>query len=145
MTVWNPKRAQQQGIDVAQVVESYGHHMLKGRQKLRDNPRQLEASKPPAHYALTVTQQSGASGVTWKTLGAIDGVDEIRVTATSIEAARNKVSLRELLETRYRREFASALQRAGLYKADLEGRRAAMKVAMDSPITVADVGDLGVV
>jgi hypothetical protein len=144
MTVWNPKRAQEQGIDVAQVVESYGHHMLKGRQRVRDNPRQLAVNAPPASYALTVAQTSTASGVGWKTLGTIDGVDAVNVAATSMDAARNKITLRQLLEQRYRAAFATALQRAGLYQADLEGRRAAMAVAIASPITVADVGDLGV-
>lgn len=138
------EHAQSLGIPVQDVAESYAKHMLEQRRKLRDNPRLADASKPPERYDLAVTQDSAATGTRWRTLGELPhGIGEISVTASTWEAAKNKQSLRSLLEQRYRREFASALQRAGLYQTDLEGRRAAMKVALESPVTVVDVALAG--
>jgi len=136
---WKIRDAQERGIPVGDVVDSLAHHLLKQRQHLRDNPRSLDASKPPERYSLAVEQTDTANGIRWKTLGEIAGIGEVSVTASTWEAAKNKQSLRSLLEQRYRTEFASAMQRAGMYQTDLEGRRAAMKVALDSSITVVDV------
>ena len=137
------KRARDKGIPIEDVIQSYSTHLTKERRKLRDNPRQLESLKPATSYNLAVTQERTATGVRWRSLGGLpDGVDVITVTGSSMAAAKNKTSLRGLMEQRFRAELASALQRAGLYATDLEGRRAAMGVAIASPITVADLADV---
>ena len=136
--------AQQRGIDVQQVVQSYATHLTRERRKVRDNPRSLATL--PSRYSLSVIQECTATGVRWKSLGGLpDGMETLAITANSHEAARNKMSLRALLEQRYRNEFASALQRMGLYQTDLAGRRAARQVAIDSPISVADLAEVGCV
>jgi hypothetical protein len=135
------ERARSLGIPVQDVAESYAHYMLRERQKLRDNPGL--AVQLADRYDLAVTQERTATGVTWKTLGELPlGAQTISISASSTEAARNKLTLRELLEQRYRREFATALQRTGQYGTDLAGRRAAMAVAMNSSLSVAELGDV---
>lgn len=137
---WDTRKAQERGIDVNQVFESYARHLSNDRRKVRDNPKLLDTLKPADRYSLAVTQESTATGVRWRSLGGLPaGVDDITVTGSSFEAARNRCTLHELMEMRYRRELASALQRAGLYQADLAGRRAAMAVALASSISVADL------
>lgn len=143
---WRIDHARSKGVPIQDTIDSLSAHLLKQRQHLRDNPRSLDASKPPERYDLAVEQTSTATGTRWKTLGQLpNGMGEITVRASTWDAARNKQSLRSLLEQRYRAELASALQRAGLYAADLDGRRAAIKVALDSSINVVDMDLAGLV
>ena len=138
------KNAQQQGIDVGQVVRSYAKHLTDQRRKVRDNPRSLEGSAPPSHYNPVVTESRTATGVRWRSIGGVPSeCGELTITGSTHEAAKNKTSLRALLEQRFRAELASALQRAGVYQTDLAGRRAAMAVAIASPISVVDLADVG--
>lgn len=136
-------RARAQGIPVQDVVNSYATHLTAERRKLRDNPRALEALAPAKSYSLAVTQTNTATGIRWRSMNLPAELGELSVTGSSWDAARNKMNLVQLMEQRYRVEFASALQRAGVYPATLEGRRAAMAVAIESKISVVDLVELG--
>jgi hypothetical protein len=141
---WDFDRARSKGIDIQQVANSWAKHLSKERQRLRDNPRLLDAGKPPESYSLAVTQEHTASGVRWRSLGEMPhGVGELTVSASSMDAARNKQSLRSLLEQRYKTELASALMREGVHPQGLDGRRAAMAAAIASTISVVDLAEAG--
>jgi hypothetical protein len=136
------RRAQQLGIDVQQVGQSLAHHLSEARQKVRDNPRLLERAVEADNIA--VTEKSGATRVTWETLGGLpEGFAPITVYASTREAVLNKTTLRELLERRYKREFAWAMARAGMFEDSLEGRRAAMRRAIAASVYVADLDLMG--
>lgn len=138
------RRAQQQGIDVRQVGESLAHYLSEERRKVRDNPRLLE--KRDEVDNLSVAQRSGASRVTWETLGELPGgLSVITVHATAREANANRESVRSLLERRLKREFAWAMARAGMFDDSLEGRREAMRRAMRANVYVADIDLAGTV
>lgn len=106
----NVRRAQSMGIDPQQVGQSLAHHLSEARRKVRENPKLLEPRDEQDN--LTVTEKRGATRVTWETLGALPaGLSAITVYANSHEAAINRQTLRELLERRYKREFAWAMCR----------------------------------
>lgn len=132
------RRARERGIDVNQVGQSLAHYLSEERRLVRDNPKLLERHTGPDN--LSVAQRNAADRVYWETLGELpSGVEHIKVFATTREAVINKTTVPELLDRRYRREFALGLQRAGEYEDTLEGRRAAMKRAMDASVFVATV------
>jgi hypothetical protein len=134
----NVRRAQQMGIDPQQVGQSLAHHLSEERRKVRENPKLLEQREETDN--LTVTEKRGATRVTWETLGELpSGLAAITVHANSHEASVNKQTLRELLERRYKREFAWAMCRAGMFEDSLEGRRAAMQRAVRASVYVADL------
>jgi len=135
----NVKCAQSMGIDPQQVGQSLAHYLSEERRKVRDNPKLLEGRDEQDN--LTVTEKRGATRVTWETLGELPaGLATITVHANSREAAVNKTTLRGLLERRYKREFAWAMCRAGMFEDSLEGRRAAMQRAARASVYVADLG-----
>jgi hypothetical protein len=131
-------RARQLGIDVNQVGESLARHLSEERQRVRDNPRLLEPL-PDEPINLAVTERRKPDRVVWETLGTLPfEVSPVTVFASSREAALNRCSLRELLERRYRREFALGLVRASLYPDTVEGRRSANRRAISASLHVAD-------
>lgn len=132
------RRARALGIDVNQVGESLAHYLSEERRKVRDNPRLL-APKPDEPINLSVVQRRKADRVVWETLGTLPyDVAPLTVFAASREAAINRCTLRELLERRYRREFALGLVKAGLYPDSVEGRRDANRRAIAASLYVAD-------
>lgn len=139
---FNPRKAQAAGIDVQQVLDSWQHHLLAERDKHRQNP--LLVTKGSERLSLAVSQVSNASGLHWASLGGLpEGVEEVKVSATSFEGARNSLTVRQLVEQRFRKGVAEAMQRAGLYHGHtLEGRRDAMARAIDASVDVADFNGL---
>jgi hypothetical protein len=139
---FNPRKAQQAGIDVGQVLESWQSHLLADRDKLRDNPQLAGAS--PARLCIAIKQTRNAQGVHWESLGGLpDGVDEVRASGNSWDASRNNLTLMGLVEMRFRVQLAEAMQRAGLYHGHtLEGRREAMQRALDATLEPADMTGL---
>lgn len=130
--------AQAQGINVQDVVESWTKHLL---DEMKANREKGLRGAPLTNIQLKVAveQRSTASGVTWKSLGGLpEGVETITVTASTLEATKNKVSLNHLLDMRFKRVLGEEMIRAGLFRQDLEGRRAAMAKAIDAEIFIAD-------
>lgn len=132
------RRARELGIDVNQVGESLAHYLSLERQQVRDNPKLLEP-KPDEPINLAVTERIRADRVTWETLGTLPfDVAPVTVHARSRDAALNRCTLRDLLERRYRREFALGLVRASVYPDNVEGRREANRRAIAASLYVAD-------
>ena len=136
---FNPRRAQEAGIDVQEVLDSWQKHLLDERDRLRQHPELAE--KRPERLAVAVQRVCNAYGVHWTSLGGLpEGVEEIRVSATSVEAARNHLSVAQLVEVRFRKGLAEAMQRAGMYHGHtLEGRREAFARAIDASVDVVDL------
>lgn len=133
------KRARELGIDVNQVGQSLAHYLSEERRKVRDNPKLLEP-KPDEPIHLTVTERRKADRVVWETLGTLPlDVAPVTVFATSRDAALNRCTLRDLLERRYRREFALGLLRASVYPDTVDGRRQANRRAIAASLYVADI------
>lgn len=135
---FNPRRAQEAGIDVQEVLDSWQKHLLDERDRLRQHP---ELERRQERLAVAVQQQCNAYGVHWTSLGGLpEGVEEIKASASSVEAARNHLSVAQLVEVRFRKGLAEAMQRAGMYHAHtLEGRREAFARARDASVDVVDV------
>ena len=132
------KRARQLGIDVNQVGQSLAHYLSEQRQRVRDNPKLLEP-KPDEPINLAVCQRRRADRVVWESLGELPlEVQPVSVFATTREAVQNRTTLRELLERRFRREYALGMVRASVYPDTVDGRRAAMKRAIGASLYVAD-------
>lgn len=132
------KRARQLGIDVNQVGESLARHLSAERQRVRDNPQLLEPG-PDEPINLAVTERRKADRVVWETLGTLPlDVAPVTVFATSRDAALNRCTLRDLLERRYRREFALGMVKASVYPDTVEGRRDANRRAIAASLYVAD-------
>jgi hypothetical protein len=136
---WDFERARKLGINIQDVARSWATHLSGERQKLRDNPELAKSQLPPEKYDLAVEEVKGPAGVRWQTLGQLPwGIAPIRVEASSADAARNGQPLPELLRQRYLAEFGRQLMAAGLYPLELEGKRAAMRAAYHSSISVVD-------
>lgn len=128
-----------QGIPVQDVLDSWQKHLLDQRDELR----RREAVDGPASAqktVLAIKQDATATALTWEVLGDNAGQDPIMVKAASWEAAKNKVSVRELLEMRLHRRLAEKLIAGGRHKNDLEGRRAAFAEVMAYELFIAEVG-----
>lgn len=132
-----------QGIPVQDVIDSLQKHILDQRDELRKRP-----AHPVVEEKTTVAikQDALATCMKWEVL-SITNVEAhelqampVFVTASSIEAARNKVSVRELLDMRLRRTLASRLLGRGRHGRDLEGQRKAQAEVLDYELFVADVG-----
>lgn len=137
---WDIDKAREHGIDVAQVFSSWATHLSAERSKVRENPQLLEANALPERYSLAVEERTVPSGVQWRNLGTLPhGMPDIMVEATSFAAQRQRLSLRALLEQRFKSQFAYGLLSMGLYPEGLEGRREAFTAAMASQVFVADV------
>jgi hypothetical protein len=135
---FRPEKAQALGIDVEQVGRSWAHHLSEARQKARENPQTLHA---PEADTIAVIQKSGPTALRWETLSPLPhGIPEITVHASSREASKNRVSVTQLLERRYKRELGLALIRAGEFPDTVEGMRGAMGRAMRASVFVAEVG-----
>jgi hypothetical protein len=137
---WDIDRAREFGIDVEQVFSSWATHLSAERSKVRENPKLLDADKLPERYSLAVEQRNVGTGVQWRNLGALPhGMPDITVEASSFDAARQRMSVRALLEQRFLVQFAYGLLAQGLYPEGLEGRREALRAAMASQVFVADI------
>jgi hypothetical protein len=139
---WNYERARALGIDIQQVARSWATYLSGERQRYRDNPEIAASQLPPESYNLTVEEITGPAGIRWQTLGELPwGIAPIRVEASAADAARNAQPIGALLRQRYLAEFGRQLIAAGLYPLELEGKRAAMRAAFGSSISVVDVAD----
>lgn len=135
---FTPGKAQQAGYDVQDIMDSWQKHLLDERDKQRDNPRQHAHAEK---LSLAVKQTSRATGVTWETLNELpNDIPAITVSATSFDATRNSMSLRALLEQRLKTKLAAEFCRTGMFRPDLEGRRAATTRAIEADVYVADLG-----
>jgi hypothetical protein len=136
---FTPRKAQEAGWNVQDIMDSWQAALLAERDKQRDNP-QLYAARSEK-LSLAVKQVRGASCVTWETLNELPhGIPTITVSATSFDAARNSMSLDALLEQRMKTKLAAEFCRVGLYRPDMEGRRAATAKAIEAEVWVADLG-----
>jgi hypothetical protein len=136
---FNPRKAMEQGIPVQDVLESWQKHLLDQRDELR----RREAVDGPASAqktVLAIKQDAAATGLVWEVLGDNAAREPIMVKASSWEAARNKVSVRELLEMRLHRVLVARLIGSGRYKDSLEDRRAAFAEVMGYELFIAEVG-----
>lgn len=136
---FTPRKAQEAGYNVQDILDSWRAALLAERDKARDNPQLYAASTEK--LSLAVKQTRRATGVEWETLSELpNGIPAITVRATSFEASRNRMSLEGLLEQRMKSKLASEFCRVGLYRPDMEGRRAATTRAIEAEVWVADMG-----
>lgn len=136
---FTPEKARAAGYDVQDIMDSWQAHLLAQRDKARENPR---AHAPASEkLSLAVKQTRGPSAVAWETLNELPhGIPAITVHATSMEAARNSMRVEQLLEQRMKTKLAAEFCRVGLYRPDMEGRRAATARAIEADVWVADMG-----
>lgn len=136
---FNPRKAMAQGIPVGDVLDSWKKHLCDQRDELR----RREAVDGPAQAQKTVIaikQDATATGLVWEVLGDNEGREPIMVKGSTWEAAKNKVSVRELLEMRLHRVLVARLIGSGRYRDSLEDRRAAFAEVLAYELFIAEVG-----
>lgn len=143
---FNPDKAMAQGIPVGDVIDSWSHHLVKQRDELRQRELSGQARDEAAQKTVvTIKQHANGAGVHWEVLG-MTGVEahELehlpRVSATSLEAARNKVSVHELLDMRLRKKLLERLVMRGRHGRDYAARLSAQDEVLGYEVFVADVG-----